>query len=389
VLSLLFAVLICSQARAVDPWDSFDSGDGGARDSLTECFSPASSLEPDYGADSTGMLSEMHRMLAVPADDRRPEFRPLAQKTLMVLPLMGRSNRVQLLFRPQDSVYTTYIKRVALRRLNKSPKIVAPAGMMAIDTHVHTCYSPDSLADIPQMLLTAARRGLSAVAITDHNTFDGAEVAVEVAARLIREKKLPETFIVIPGEEVSSTDGHIIALFLTHIIPSGMNAARTVDAIHAQGGVAIAAHPLLESNINKLMNSLPFDAVETHNADEELHFARAKARARQHRADLYASVTKPRIGSSDAHDPQALGACYTLVPSSPDLQSLRKAILAGHTTAMTSFSDDQLKEVTSHGMPRVMVTLDSVKDFGSWVHHHLGNVGVSLSPLGFEWSAPL
>lgn len=356
-----------------DPTASLSTppSEGSARDSTW-----ADSV--DYSVDGTGILSEMHRLFAIPYGERAPKEGPLSTKLLLALPLMGRDNQVQLICRPEQGIFTTYAKRVSLRRLNKSPKITAPSGMIAVDTHVHTCYSPDSMADISQVLLAAARRGLSGVAITDHNAFEGAERAVEIARRLIREKRLPETFFVIPGEEVSSQDGHIIALFLTHIVFSGMSAKQTIAAIHEQGGLAIAAHPLLECGVGALANSLPFDAVETHNGDEELHFARAKARARKRRADFYALVTKPRIGASDAHDPQALGVCYTLVEGAPGPQAVRQAILSGHTTAVIAFSDEQLKAITDHGLPRV-VALDSVKDASFWLQRHLG--GVHLSPF--------
>ena len=387
VLSLLLFAFVPREAEAVRlrqaPW--YNPSDFSAP--VTSPFPPDAGFDSDYTADSTGMLSEMERMLAVPCGEHRPEWEPLVTKALLAWPLMERGNRVEPLCRPDQGIYTTYLKRYCLRRLNRSPQITAPAGMIAVDTHVHTCYSPDSMADISQMLLAAACRGLSGVAITDHNAFEGAQQAVEIAARLVREKKLPETFFVIPGEEVSSTDGHIIALFLTHIVPSGRSAKETVDAIHQQGGLAIAAHPFLESNIHKLVNSLPFDAVETHNADEELHFARAKSAAQKRRADFYATVTKPQIGASDAHDPQALGACYTLVDCAPDPEAVRQAILAGHTIAVRSFSDAQLRATTDHGLPRAMVALDSVKDAGFWLHRHLGNLNLSLFPHpGLQWS---
>jgi len=74
------------------------------------------------------------------------------------------------------------------------------------------------------------------IAVTDHDTIEGALRAAEHAARWTRLQ-------VVLGEEVSSRDGHIVALFIEKKIRPGMTAAATVHAIHDQGGLAVAVHP--------------------------------------------------------------------------------------------------------------------------------------------------
>jgi len=111
-----------------------------------------------------------------------------------------------------------------------------------------------------------------------------------------------------------------------------MPAEETIAAIHAQGGLAIAAHPCLRSGVGARAASLPFDAVETGNIAEELHFSLGSASANGRRAAFYRTITQARVGSSDAHDPSVVGLGYTLVPTSTlDEASLRLA-LAAHET---------------------------------------------------------
>src|SRR6266571_1280847 len=104
------------------------------------------------------------------------------------------------------------------------------------DLHMHTNFSdgwpsPSELVDH-----VVRRTDLDVIAVTDHDTIEGALRARDRAAR----RRGPQ---VIVGEEVSSRDGHILALFLEARIKPSMPAAVTVNAIHEQDGIAIAAHP--------------------------------------------------------------------------------------------------------------------------------------------------
>src|SRR3979409_983730 len=122
--------------------------------------------------------------------------------------------------------------------------MVSPAGVGCTpmtfpgraDLHMHTTCS-DGWPTPHELVDHAARRArLSVIAVTDHAPIEGALRAREYAAKRTR-------FQVIVGEEVSSRDGHIVALFLERRVRPGMSAAATVHAIHDQGGLAIAAHP--------------------------------------------------------------------------------------------------------------------------------------------------
>lgn len=104
------------------------------------------------------------------------------------------------------------------------------------DLHIHTSYSYDSSCTVSAVLEWAAKStDLDVIAITDHDALGGAAEAV---------KQAPEFGIeVIPGCEVTTRDGHLLALFVDKPIPPGRSLVESVLRVGDQGGIAIAAHP--------------------------------------------------------------------------------------------------------------------------------------------------
>lgn len=190
------------------------------------------------------------------------------------------------------------------------------------DIHLHTTAS-DGLYSPRQVVEWAATRtDLSVIAITDHNTMDGALEAVEIA------RGLPIELVL--GQEIDSTEGHVLALWIREPIPPGMSASDTVAAIHEQGGIAIAAHPFapkwwakhgLCRGDERVYDSVPFDGFEIHNATPLLFHANLRARQYVRRNPGRFAVT----GGSDAHILSAIGATRTLFPGST-AADLRRAI---------------------------------------------------------------
>ena len=112
-------------------------------------------------------------------------------------------------------------------------------GLAFADFHCHTRHSRDSRLTEDHFINLALERGLTHVAVTDHNTVEGA-IAVRNRAH---EMGVADRLSVILGEEVSSADGEIVALFIGSTIPRGLGAEETADAIHAQGGLVSIPHP--------------------------------------------------------------------------------------------------------------------------------------------------
>jgi predicted metal-dependent phosphoesterase TrpH len=183
------------------------------------------------------------------------------------------------------------------------------------DLHVHTTYSSDSVITPKQLVFYAKKRGLTAVAVTDHNHVEGAQ---KIAKQT--------DFLIIQGTEVSSMHGHIVGLNVNTLIPRGLSADETVDRIHKAGGIAIACHPftLLKSSIGKHVSG-KFDAVETINASA-FPFNRATSKANQ----LAERLKLPKVAGTDAHYGPVMGQAYTLIDSELNVEAIVKAIKSGN-----------------------------------------------------------
>jgi predicted metal-dependent phosphoesterase TrpH len=185
------------------------------------------------------------------------------------------------------------------------------------DLHVHTTYSSDSVITPKELVFYAKQRGLTAVAVTDHNQIEGAlKIAKET------------DFLIIPGTEVSSLHGHIVGLNVNERIQKGLSADETVDRIHEAGGIAIACHPfaLLKGSIGEHV-SAKFDAVETINASA-FPFGRATRKANQ----LAERLKLPKVAGTDAHYGPVIGQAYTLIDAEENVESAVKAIASGQCT---------------------------------------------------------
>ena len=204
--------------------------------------------------------------------------------------------------------------------------------MGAADLHIHTTYSDGAPTVQAVLAAVAARRDLAIIAITDHDTIAGAQLA----RKLLAERAYP--FEIIVGEEITSREGHVVGLFLQEVVPPGLSAADTIAAIHAQGGLAFAPHPFFNDrpwrarramdSVGALAGSLPFDAIEVDNSTPCLEWANARARRFAARHDI------PALGASDAHIVAAIGKSYTVFPGT-NTADLRRAIVSGTCRAVT------------------------------------------------------
>ena len=147
----------------------------------------------------------------------------------------------------------------ALRYVKPSlAEITVNEGDVAVDLRVLSYASHNSASSLRQMLVAAAERGLKAVVVADLNTTAGAQDAENVAYQLKREGLLPADFVVIPGQTVHTFSGDVLAIFTRSRVPDGMTAARAVDEIHQQGGLAFAVHPGLPGT-PQVLKLVPFD----------------------------------------------------------------------------------------------------------------------------------
>jgi predicted metal-dependent phosphoesterase TrpH len=175
------------------------------------------------------------------------------------------------------------------------------------DLHCHSRGSFDCLSEPRDIVKAAHSRGLTHLAITDHDRIDVALEARDLA---------PDGLTVIVGEEVKTLDGDLICLFLERVIPPGLPTIETIALARDQGALVGIPHPF-DSRRNSLlrhaeMQSLVpmIDWVETHNARLVGHGNEdAQAFALEHGL--------PGISVSDAHSVMEVGVAYTAFDGNP------------------------------------------------------------------------
>jgi predicted metal-dependent phosphoesterase TrpH/glycosyltransferase involved in cell wall biosynthesis len=217
-------------------------------------------------------------------------------------------------------------------------------GFVFCDLHMHTDHSPDCATPVDVLLTTAKRRGLGAIAVTDHNEISGALEARE-RARGVE---------VIVAEEVKTAhEGEVIGLFIEEKIPRGMSMRETLDAIHAQGGLAYVPHPFDRlhavpdyEHLLKVVEDI--DIVEVFNA-------RVAVPAFNDEAARFASKYRVVAGAgSDSHVPQGLGTVKIRMRAfqGPEefLESLRDADILHKRKSLIYLQS--LKFLTTKARPR-------------------------------------
>jgi len=181
---------------------------------------------------------------------------------------------------------------------------------LRIDLHVHSFFSADGVSSPEDLIASARAAGLHGFAITDHNTCDA--VCYMVERGLMRDDGQPVNgFLVVPGIEVTTADGHLLCLGCT--LPSslkGMPAAEVCRLARAAGGMAVAPHPydLFRAGIREsVLDALPLDGLEVFNAATTLKRHNRKAYDYALRRGL------PMTAGSDAHHAGAVGVACTIL----------------------------------------------------------------------------
>lgn len=187
---------------------------------------------------------------------------------------------------------------------------------MRIDLHTHTQYSKDSLCSPRSLLKAAVKRGMGGVAITDHDSCSGWADAKAAGKEF--------GIIVIKGEEVKTTSGELMALFIEEPIRS-REPAEVIDEIRAQAGLVIMPHPFDRGYFKEVGKfSKKIHGIETLNA--RFFFIEQMEKAEE----LARKLKVATVGGSDAHSKWEVGSAYTIADAD-DAEGVRKAILNRRT----------------------------------------------------------
>ena len=250
------------------------------------------------------------------------------------------------------------------------------------DLHIHTRYG-DGMATVPELLDYVERRtDLDVIAVTEHDTLRAGEEARELHARG------RYRFSVICGEEVTTLDGHLLALGIEAPVPSFRRIEETLAVIHRQGGIAIAPHPLsfLTRSITRKGferiaatrdDAVRLDAIEEYNMSPAGRVTSAKARRLNHDQLHLAAV-----GCSDAHFLQSVGCAYTVFDgTTPDellaaIAAKRTSGAAGRAPSLSALGYRNIVLQQWRGMmatPRNMGWVPTIRSFISSRLHSRGH----------------
>jgi len=185
---------------------------------------------------------------------------------------------------------------------------------LKIDLHIHTCYSPDAVTTLKEVIIYSKKRGLDGVAITDHDTLAGAL------------KLQNSDLIVIPGIEITTIHGHLLALNVTTPIPPKLDINETIQRIHEADGIAVAAHPTIFYKSASILQTASYDAIEVMNSAavpfQLFTYLNKKLATR---------LNLPQTAGSDSHYAPEIGAAYTVIEADPDVDEIVQAIKKGAT----------------------------------------------------------
>lgn len=232
--------------------------------------------------------------------------------------------------------------------------------MAIADLHMHTIYSYDGTATVPAVLKRAKKVGLDLIAITDHDEIRGALLAEQLA---------PQYGIqVIPGVEITTAEGDLLALSIRKLIPAGLSLRETLLRVGQQGGFCIAPHPMAAGMSMKSLSAFSIRkalrkedtanvllGIETYNATTLDRDGNTAA----HILAEYVGISQ--TGSSDAHILDAIGLGATIFPGST-AADLLKALWCGTTL---------VQKGPQWGAARVL---------GKWAASYLMSVPAHLNP---------
>ncbi|MCX6935336.1 MAG: CehA/McbA family metallohydrolase [Verrucomicrobia bacterium] len=178
-----------------------------------------------------------------------------------------------------------------------------------IDLHCHSRFSADGVSEPEEMVRAAKERGLHGFAITDHNTCACVDYFISIG--LMREDGHPvDGFLIIPGQEITTSAGHLIALGVRLPDLKGIEPAEAMGLIHSSGGLAVPPHPYdnFRAGIREsVLDGLALEAIEVFNA--AVTFKRANRRAYDYATKRDLAMT----AGSDAHHVEAIGTACTLL----------------------------------------------------------------------------
>jgi predicted metal-dependent phosphoesterase TrpH len=195
--------------------------------------------------------------------------------------------------------------------------------MLKADFHIHSQFSGDCSTTLDQIIRTCQKKQINCIALTDHNEVDGALKLQKIAP-----------FYVIVGEEILTTSGEIMGLFLTHKIPRDISIEEAIKRVKDQGGLVCAQHPFDKFRSDALQADV-MEKIKDRIDMVEVFNARTPMKKTTDLARDFAEVHHfPATAGSDAHAAFEIGNAYVELPDFKGkedfLAALSKGKVFGH-----------------------------------------------------------
>lgn len=190
--------------------------------------------------------------------------------------------------------------------------------MFKVDLHTHSVASPDGGITREQYLKLLEDKTLDYIAVTDHDTIDFAlKLQADVGERII------------VGQEVTTTQGELIGLFLTKKVTPRRSLLETAQAIKDQGGLVYVPHPF--ETVRKGVKEIDLDTIADFVDIVEVYNGRAVAQNKGPQATVWARLQqKATAASSDAHGVKGVGTAYSVIEKPASAHSLAPQLNTAH-----------------------------------------------------------
>jgi hypothetical protein len=190
--------------------------------------------------------------------------------------------------------------------------------LLKADLHIHTKYSMDCQTPLDKIINRCQELGIDCIAIADHGTAEGALEMQKIAP-----------FKVIVAEEILTTHGEIMGMFLKETIPSGITPQEAVKRIHEQGALVNIPHPFERIRGSALKDEMIDEIAKDIDLMEVLN-ARSPFPSNTNKSKAFAAKHGiPGGAGSDAHAVFEIGKAYIEIPEFNNPQEFLKAVTEG------------------------------------------------------------
>jgi predicted metal-dependent phosphoesterase TrpH len=197
------------------------------------------------------------------------------------------------------------------------------------DFHIHSKYSMDCKTSLEKIIQTCQKKNINCIALTDHGSIEGALKLKDMAP-----------FYVIVGEEVLTTEGEIMGLFLQEKVPSGFSMEESIRRIKAQGGLLCAQHPYDKIRADSLKAEVMKKIADQIDMVEVFNARNLMKKSSEHAALFAKEHHLPGTAGSDAHAAYEIGNAYVELPEFKGredfLSALGQGKVYGHRTTIFS-----------------------------------------------------